>query len=881
MRIHSQSPTPLSQSDELRNLTYRFVRHLPVAIFLGVLCALGGLLYAQRYRPAFHSEAQVRVGDELDARSIPGQREDQSEMADLPDTLASAFRARIVVDSKLKTLLAQLAMRPQLLHLAELRTPTGLSELAEHIKRQLLVEPVTRRIFKLSYDAKDPDLAQQVVQALAELGVNDVVQQRTQTTARASAFLSEETERARQRMLDSETQVINFVRTHPKLLVTMSGTDRNKLGLQGADKLLATGRAAKAAPTPLKELEASANSPEAMTLLTQKSALEAQVSQIEAGQKLDPVQQKLSEAERVQQQIADLKTQGYTAEYPEFRRLSGDLERIQQEVRDLRRKKDPHLAEDMMSLNQARAQIAAIDRQLVMVRRKLAGSGKLLRPDDQALPAEAEYARFYRDLENARTAYEKLREREQDAQISEQLSKVASNPAARIEDPAQRPLGPRGVSRKMMTALCIAIGLMLGGVYGVGRAATDAHIYTVFDLSRSSRLPVLGRLTSPRKDGTDHAFDFHQPEVVPALQQNNRALPALPQLLTLRRTVRQPANQTRAGEIARQPSALSQGKVSLSGGLDAEALPSSSAADGASQRSPLPDEYVVLYEQDLLSSASAGSVGEGRALEAFSARQTSLMPSSESPQPSSKSGGIHLAGLGYRIRLCELPKNPPPELTLLAAPQGARAEQLRLLRCRLEEQQDPHVLLFTSAKPGEGKTLCAANLALAYAEGGGAKVVLVDAHLSSGKLSKLLGAAASTPGTGDSAKGKGRDSKRSPTSQGAEPTHLASGSPEVLQLRPNLFLVPASSLGAAASRAEILRSPAFAKLLSDLRESFDYVLIDTPAISEAADAKLVLRYADAGLLLVRAGKSTSTVIAAALGRLGRQGLTGAVLNELT
>ena len=30
-----------------------------------------GYLYSQRYRPVFHSEAQVRVGDELDARSVP------------------------------------------------------------------------------------------------------------------------------------------------------------------------------------------------------------------------------------------------------------------------------------------------------------------------------------------------------------------------------------------------------------------------------------------------------------------------------------------------------------------------------------------------------------------------------------------------------------------------------------------------------------------------------------------------------------------------------------------------------------------------------------------------------------------------------------------
>ena len=50
---------------------------------------------------------------------------------------------------------------------------------------------------------------------------------------------------------------------------------------------------------------------------------------------------------------------------------------------------------------------------------------------------------------------------------------------------------------------------------------------------------------------------------------------------------------------------------------------------------------------------------------------------------------------------------------------------------------------------------------------------------------------------------------------------------------PNLFLVPASALGDKARRTAILSSPEFAGLIADLREAFDYVIIDVPAISEA------------------------------------------------
>src|SRR3954464_15685294 len=101
--------SPLSQADEVWNLVYRFLRHWPIVILVSLVGVTGGDLYSQRYRPVFHSEGQIPVGDELDARSVPGQREDSSEMMDLPDTLASAFRARVLVDAKLKPMMVQLA----------------------------------------------------------------------------------------------------------------------------------------------------------------------------------------------------------------------------------------------------------------------------------------------------------------------------------------------------------------------------------------------------------------------------------------------------------------------------------------------------------------------------------------------------------------------------------------------------------------------------------------------------------------------------------------------------------------------------------------------------------------------------------------------------
>lgn len=743
--VHSS----LRMRSEAWNLVYRFLRQWPWILVVSVLGAAVGLYAGQRHRPTYQSTAQVRVGEELDAKSVPGQREDASDLADLPDTLANAFRARILVDARLKKTVASLLSQPALAHLPELQTDKGQDELVENIKKTLLIEAVTRRLFQLTYNARDPVLAQQVLQALADDGVSSVISQRVETAKKAREFLGEEAERARQRMLDAENQVVQFVRQHPKLLVSISATDRSKLGLQAADKLLVTTRG-KAAVSPVKIAD-SYSSPELRPLLEKRAQFEAQITQIENAHKYDPMQQKLLDVDRLQQQIQEMKAQGYTAEYPEFRRATSDVERLQREIRDGRTRKDPKLAEDLMVLGQARAQLSVIDRQITAIRRKLVGGDAKLSADEEALNAEAVYSRLFRDMESARQAYDKLRERELESVVSEQLIKMPGNAAAQIIDPANLPARPRGLSRKMMMLLLVLLGTMSGLLFGVARALSDQRVFTAIDLWQATGLPVLARIPSHDKRSARNVL----PEVLSGGDSAERLLPMIP---------------------------------------------------------------------DALSAAV-------------------------------KQGASRLVELGYVV-------NPAPstmpssELLLQSQPDGARAEQYRLLRCRLAERGSPRVLLCLSSQPGEGKSVVAANLALALAEGGGAKVALVDAQLLSPRLHTLL-----IPGSE------------------VLPSDLRQRKPEVWQVTPDLCLIPAAAIGDRASRAAIENSPAFASLLQDLLSAFDYVVIDTPALSQAADARLLLRHGGSGLLVVRAARTDVEMLRLALDRIGRGSITGTILNS--
>jgi Mrp family chromosome partitioning ATPase len=199
-----------------------------------------------------------------------------------------------------------------------------------------------------------------------------------------------------------------------------------------------------------------------------------------------------------------------------------------------------------------------------------------------------------------------------------------------------------------------------------------------------------------------------------------------------------------------------------------------------------------------------------------------------------------------------------PRLIVLQRPASEQARSFRLLQHRLFAQHDPRVIAVTSALPGEGKTTCAANLALVLSEQTFSNVLLVDGNLT-------------RPGIGDLFRFEPAESlmaKLLRSEDASVPYAVASLAGSRLQLA---ALRPDAALGKRLDR------PLLSSLLRALRGVYDYIVVDTAAVSESADAHVVGQCADAVLVSARAGRSRKTALRRTLAQLDPANVAGVVL----
>lgn len=143
------------------------------------------------------------------------------------------------------------------------------------------------------------------------------------------------------------------------------------------------------------------------------------------------------------------------------------------------------------------------------------------------------------------------------------------------------------------------------------------------------------------------------------------------------------------------------------------------------------------------------------------------------------------------------------------------------------------VIMMTSMNPDSGKTFVVSNLALmmAYA---GKKVLLIDLDIRKGALSRLF------------------EGKKQPGI-----THYLSGKitrEELIHRLPqseNLDIIFSGVV--PPNPAEMLLSEELDALVHDLREQYDYILIDNVPSGVVADAAIVNRMADMTIYVLRAG----------------------------
>jgi tyrosine-protein kinase Etk/Wzc len=189
-----------------------------------------------------------------------------------------------------------------------------------------------------------------------------------------------------------------------------------------------------------------------------------------------------------------------------------------------------------------------------------------------------------------------------------------------------------------------------------------------------------------------------------------------------------------------------------------------------------------------------------------------------------------------------------PRLLSEIPPYSPPAEAFRSLRTNLlflhpAGSVDGRVLLITSPGPGEGKTLIAASLAIAFAQQG-RRTALVDADLRRG-VQHLRFNQAPRPGLAEFLL------DRASAEEVQHPTGID-----------NLVLVPRGS--APPLPSELLGSERLDAVLAALRRSADFVVVDAPPVLPVADAKVVANRCDDVLLVVRAGSTNRAAAAESL-----------------
>jgi capsular exopolysaccharide synthesis family protein len=175
------------------------------------------------------------------------------------------------------------------------------------------------------------------------------------------------------------------------------------------------------------------------------------------------------------------------------------------------------------------------------------------------------------------------------------------------------------------------------------------------------------------------------------------------------------------------------------------------------------------------------------------------------------------------------------------------------------------VILVTSSVPGEGKSTFAISLAQAAANSG-ARTLLVDCDLRRPSVHKALGIASrQLPGHGILNLLKG-----------------GAGAQEDVLVHQESGVELMLSGGSTDNPQALLQSPAMRRYLSEMRDQYDCVVIDSPPILLASDASVLSHLADATLLAVRWEKTPRHVALNGLKVLRSNGgfIAGTILTQV-
>lgn len=198
-------------------------------------------------------------------------------------------------------------------------------------------------------------------------------------------------------------------------------------------------------------------------------------------------------------------------------------------------------------------------------------------------------------------------------------------------------------------------------------------------------------------------------------------------------------------------------------------------------------------------------------------------------------------------------------------PESPISEGYRMLRTNIEfatNDDKPQIIMISSSQPGEGKSTTCANMAVTFAHAN-KRVLVIDADLRKPAQHYMFSVSNHT---------------------GLSNALLNRMEPQEVIQRTSTDMLSVLAAGPVPHHpSELLSSKEMGSLLERLRDDYDLIIIDTPAIMSYTDAQIVAAQSDGVVLVIDSGNVKKEVVLKAKASLAhvQANLIGAVLNNIS
>ncbi len=188
------------------------------------------------------------------------------------------------------------------------------------------------------------------------------------------------------------------------------------------------------------------------------------------------------------------------------------------------------------------------------------------------------------------------------------------------------------------------------------------------------------------------------------------------------------------------------------------------------------------------------------------------------------------------------------------------SEAFKTLRTNLLYSENARVIAVTSSLPSEGKTYTSFNIAQSFALIN-KSVILIDCDLRKGTVKRYLNTKKTLYGLSEGLTGQADD---------------------IIQHTDNPYLDVVVAGKFPPNPSELLSNEIFKNFIENLKQRYDYVVIDTPPLTASADATIVGRLSDGVVLVVRNDFVKKKIVQRSKEQLVRSGsrIFGVVLNRV-